>query len=92
MLPVSRTWTDSGHGDQKADTDLDEADGYDECACPHHSHHLILSTRLRSPRSLCRHLSEYWCIAICPVDWEESGYIMDDVTVSLYHHRVAGVR
>ncbi|EIM91224.1 peptidase C14, partial [Stereum hirsutum FP-91666 SS1] len=36
----------SGHGDQKADTDLDEADGYDE--------------------------------SICPVDWEESGYIMDD--------------
>lgn len=36
----------SGHGDQKVDDDLDEADGYDE--------------------------------SICPVDWEENGYIMDD--------------
>lgn len=25
---------DSGHGDQKKDTDRDETDGYDECACP----------------------------------------------------------
>lgn len=59
---------DSGHGSQQEDTDGDEADGIDEgTSVPLHD------------STLCLCFYRIFYPALCPVDYTDSGLIVDDV-------------